>query len=101
MGSAQLRVGDALLQHGSIIIDGDQSLLNQLTGRLHDIVRPATLRSVLGVVHQDQVAFGVIDGLKHVLGGLRDRGEYLSGERTEAGRLERQRYSQAEWTWRR
>ena len=101
MGSAQLRVGDALLQHGSIIIDGDQSLLNQLTGKLHDIVRPATLRSVLGVVDQDQVTFGVIDGLKHVLGGSWEEGEYLSGERTEAGRLERQRYSQAEWTWRR
>jgi lipoate-protein ligase A len=101
VGSAQLRVGDALLQHGSIIIDGDQSLLNQLTGKLHDIVRPATLRSVLGVVDQDQVAFGVIDGLKHVLGGSWEEGEYLSGERTEAGRLERQRYSQAGWTWRR
>ena len=101
VGSAQLRVGDALLQHGSIIIDGDQSLLNQLTGKLHDIVCPATLRSVLGVVHQDQVTFGVIDGLKHVLGGSWEEGEYLSGERNEAGRLERQRYSQAGWTWRR
>ena len=101
VGSAQLRVGDALLQHGSIIIDGDQSLLNQLTGKLHDIVCPATLRSVLGVVHQDQVMFGVIDGLKHVLGGSWEEGEYLSGERNEAGRLERQRYSQAGWTWRR
>ena len=101
VGSAQLRVGDALLQHGSIIIDGDQSLLNQLTGELHDIVYPATLRSVLGVVHQDQVTFGVIDGLKHVLGGSWEEGEYLSAERNEAGRLERQRYSQAGWTWRR
>ena len=101
VGSAQLRVGNALLQHGSIIIDGDQSLLNQLTGELHDIVYPATLRSVLGVVHQDQVTFGVIDGLKHVLGGSWEEGEYLSGERNEAGRLERQRYSQAGWTWRR
>ena len=101
VGSAQLRVGDALLQHGSIIIDGDQSLLNQLTGELHDIVYPATLRSVLGVVHQDQVTFGVIDGLKHVLGGSWEEGEYLSAECNEAGRLERQRYSQAGWTWRR
>ena len=101
MGSAQLRVGDALLQHGSILIDGDQSLLNQLTGKLHDTVHPATLRSMLGIVHQDQVTFSVIDGLKHVLGGSWEEGEYLSGERNEAGRLERQRYSQAGWTWRR
>jgi len=101
VGSAQLRVGNALLQHGSIIIDGDQSLLNQLTGKLHDIVCPATLRSVLGVVHQDQVTFGVIDGLKHVLGGSWEEGEYLPAERSEAGRLKRQRYSQAGWTWRR
>ena len=101
VGSAQLRVGDALLQHGSIIIDGDQSLLNQLTGELHDIVYPATLRSMLGIVHQDQVTFSVIEGLKHVLGGFWEEGEYLSAERNEAGRLERQRYSQAGWTWRR
>ena len=101
VGSAQLRVGNALLQHGSIIIDGDQSLLNQLTGKLHDIVCPATLRSVLGVVHQDQVTFGVIDGLKHVLGGSWEEGECLPAERNEAGRLKRQRYSQAGWTWRR
>ena len=101
VGSAQLRVGDALLQHGSIIIDGDQSLLNQLTGKLHDTVHPATLRSMLGVVHQDQVIFSVIEGLKHVLGGSWEEGQYLSGECNEAGRLERQRYSQAGWTWRR
>lgn len=101
VGSAQLRVGGALLQHGSIIIDGDQSLLNQLTGKLHDVVSPATLRSVLGVVQQDEVVFGVIEGLQHVLGGFWEEGQYLSEEREEADRLERYRYSQEEWTWRR
>lgn len=101
VGSAQLRVGGALLQHGSIIIDGDQSLLNQLTGKLHDVVSPATLRSVLGVVQQDEVVFGVIEGLQHVLGGFWEEGQCLSEEREEADRLERSRYSQEEWTWRR
>ena len=101
VGSAQLRVGDALLQHGSIIIDGDQSLLNDLTGELRYVVHPATLRSVLGVVHQDQVVTAVIDGLKHVLGGLWDEGEYRSEERKEADRLERHRYREYAWTWRR
>ena len=101
VGSAQLRVGCALLQHGSIIIDGDQSLLNQLTGKLHDVVSPATLRSVLGVVQQDEVVFGVIEGLQHVLGGFWEEGQCLSEEREEADRLERSRYSQEEWTWRR
>ena len=101
VGSAQLRVGGALLQHGSIIIDGDQSLLNQLTGKLHDVVPSATLRSVLGVVQQDEVVFGVLEGLQHVLGGFWEEGQYLSEEREEADRLERYRYSQEEWTWRR
>jgi len=101
VGSAQLRVGGALLQHGSIIIDGDQSLLNQLTGKPHDVVSPATLRSVLGVVQQDEVVFGVIEGLQHVLGGFWEEGQCLSEEREEADRLERYRYSQEEWTWRR
>ena len=101
VGSAQLRVGGALLQHGSIIIDGDQSLLNQLTGKPHDVVSPATLRSVLGVVQQDEVVFGVIEGLQHVLGGFWEEGQYLSEERKEADQLERRRYSQEACTWRR
>jgi len=101
VGSAQLRVGDALLQHGSIIIDGDQSVLNRLTGNLHDVVQPATLRSVLGAVHQHEVVLGIIAGLQHVLGGFWEEGQYLSEEREEADRLEQHRYSQEEWTWRR
>ena len=101
VGSAQLRVGGALLQHGSIIIDGDQAVLNRLTGNLHDVVQPATLRSVLGAVNQHEVLLGIIAGLQHVLGGFWEEGQYLSEEREEADRLEQHRYSQEEWTWRR
>ena len=101
VGSAQLRVGGALLQHGSIIIDGDQSVLTRLTGNLQEVVHPATLHSVLGVVDQGEVVFGIIEGLQHVLGGFWEEGQYLSEEREEADRLERHRYSQEEWTWRR
>ena len=101
VGSAQLRVGDALLQHGSIIIDGDQSLIHKLTGQVGDLVPAATLHSVLGVVQHDQVTEAVIAGLKDVLGGHWHAGEYSLVEEEEAGRLEQERYRDCAWTWRR
>lgn len=101
VGSAQLRVGDALLQHGSIIIDGDQSLIYKLTGQARDLVPTATLRSILGAVQHNQVTEAVIAGLMNVLGGYWDSGEYSSVEEEEAVRLEEERYRDHAWTWRR
>jgi lipoate-protein ligase A len=48
-GSAQWRSDGALLQHGSILVDDDQSLLATLTiGATGEIPRPATLTEALG-----------------------------------------------------
>lgn len=50
-GSAQWRSEGALLQHGSILIEDDQSLLAALTlGEVRPIPRPATLAESLGRV---------------------------------------------------
>jgi lipoate-protein ligase A len=51
VGSALLRQGDALLQHGSILLDDDQGMLDRLLPR--DEVRPSpagTIRQALGRV---------------------------------------------------
>src|SRR6185437_16248027 len=48
-GSAQWRSEDALLQHGSILIEDDQSLLSTLTaGDARPIPPPATLAGSMG-----------------------------------------------------
>jgi len=50
-GSAQWRADDALLQHGSILLEDDQSDLAALTTGAHrDIPAPATLREAMGRV---------------------------------------------------
>lgn len=49
VGSAQWREGGALLQHGSILVDGDQSLAaSLLRAPLPPPPAPATLRGLLG-----------------------------------------------------
>lgn len=52
VGSAQWRDERALLQHGSILVEDDQSLLPSLSVRgpskTDDVMEPATLRGILG-----------------------------------------------------
>ncbi|MEQ1858010.1 MAG: biotin/lipoate A/B protein ligase family protein, partial [Longimicrobiales bacterium] len=62
VGSAQARIGGALLQHGSILLDGDQ-------GPLAASPPPITLRELVGHVSIDEVAGVVADSLSAGLGG--------------------------------
>ncbi len=100
MGSAQVRIGNALLQHGSIILDGDQSDLNQLNSTADPVPAPATLRALVGEVSTWDLAEAITGGLRGVLGGQWQEGEYRSGELEEAAWLESERYGNDEWTWR-
>lgn len=114
VGSAQVRIGRVILQHGSILLDDDQSRLAMLRrspggGSDGDPDRvdeasdaPATLRSALGEVP----AVGeLLDALAE---GFRDRFE--GDWRTSPGigsfptdLLEQRRrlYASTDWTWRR
>ncbi|HKJ02543.1 MAG TPA: hypothetical protein VJ997_08815, partial [Longimicrobiales bacterium] len=56
VGSAQVRMGEAILQHGSLILDGDQAPLARVGGGLEDLTPPATLAAVLGPVAWGTVA---------------------------------------------
>jgi lipoate-protein ligase A len=102
VGSAQARVEGALLQHGSIILSGDQSLLDALAGGTAAHEPPATLGELVGDVSKDDVADAVVAGMRGVLGGdWTAAGGHDEWVRAEAARLEAERYGRNEWTWRR
>lgn len=101
VGSAQARIDGALLQHGSIILSGDQSVLAELSDGAADHRAPATLEELIGAARVDDVADAVTDNLQMVFGGSWSASGYSSAEIDEADRLEAERYARDSWTWRR
>jgi lipoate-protein ligase A len=101
VGSAQARVGDVLLQHGSVLLAGDQSALYELRGARPDPAPPATLERLGVRAGHDAVAAALAAGVRLALGGSWDEGVYRTPELDEADRLEWVRYASREWTWRR
>jgi lipoate-protein ligase A len=120
VGSAQARLQGALLQHGSILLDDDQAMLEELAGGGGraggdgspsggggswaggpGAGRPATLRELVGDVGIDELAELVAMSLRETFGGRWAPGAYRPSEIETAERLERERYAQDSWTWRR
>lgn len=101
VGSAQVRMGGAILQHGSVILDGDQSPLNRVGGRAGDPTPPATLAGALGPAAWGTVAEALARGLELALGGVWEQAGYSPPEVNEADRLENDPYRTDAWTWRR
>jgi lipoate-protein ligase A len=66
VGSALLRQHDALLQHGSILVEDDQSILSQLLPSDESPARPAgTLSAALGRIPSfDEVADALLGALR-------------------------------------
>lgn len=106
VGSAQCRIEGALLQHGSIILDGDQQLLGRLTvgegqAPVEDHPAPATLSGLVGEVSKADVADSVTQAMRGAFAGEWVEGEYTADELAVAVRLAAERYGSTEWTWRR
>lgn len=101
VGSAQVRMGDAILQHGSVILSGDQAALARLRGGGADPAPPATLLSVAGAVGWTEVAGALVEGLALALGGSWRQGETTLAEQVRARSLEADHYATDAWTWRR
>ena len=101
VGSAQARIDGALLQHGSIMLSGDQSALSELSDGAGDHRAPATLEELIDAARVDEVAASVTEELQAVFGGSWSASEYSSVEIDEADRLEAGRYARDSWTWRR
>lgn len=100
-GSAQWRVDGALLQHGSILVEDDQSELAELTVDGSPIPAPATLERVL---HHVPPVTAVADALFDAVRRLEDPAatDLIVGEglRARASALV-VRYLDDVWTWRR
>ncbi len=100
IGSAQVRVGDSVLQHGSIILAGDQDVLRRLRGDDEPVPPPATLSSVLGEVPDlRMLGLSLREGLAQTLGGSWAEDDYRGDEKMAAKELEAH-YEDSGWTWR-
>lgn len=108
VGSAQWRDGDALLQHGSILLDDDQSgIAALLEPGASDLapVRVATLNGALGrVVRADEVSVALLEALRAECGRLGVTSpEVVESDSGTSGAVEthRRQVSDPSWTWRR
>lgn len=102
VGSAQWRETDALVQHGSILVDDDQGLIARLCREpLPPVPPPATLREALGRAPEPaELADALLDSLRALEDpdAARWTGDHaLWAEAAQA----RERYLDDAWTWRR
>lgn len=109
IGSAQARIGRALLQHGSILLGTDQ---DGLRGLVHHAQYGGPSASEAGAcrgapapaapaISIDEVANAVAMSVRRTFGGGWVDGGYDARELLEADRLEREIYGRDSWTWRR
>ncbi len=102
VGSAQARIDGALLQHGSVILDGDQALLSALGGVPFSGPRPArATRWIDSTLGPTDIARALADAFRLAWGGRWMEAPYTPEEEAESTRLQRERYSRTDWTWRR
>jgi lipoate-protein ligase A len=106
VGSAQARIGSALLQHGSILLGGDQSALDRPEPTGHSGVggtpgATVTLSELVGAVATERVADAVVGALTGAFGGRWREDDRTERETRDARSLEVERYGTGEWTWRR
>jgi lipoate-protein ligase A len=101
-GSAQWRAEDALLQHGSILVADDQSLLATLAlDGPREIPAPATLIDALGVPPElSDVALALADAVHSLEDGNAQPLLVDDELRARASALV-VRYLDDAWTWRR
>ncbi len=105
VGSAQWREGGALLQHGSILVEDDQSSLNSFAADVMDesfspTGQPATLAALLGRAPDSrEVASAMFDAVR----SLEDPNAIELGEdEIRADALSHlPRFLDEKWTWRR
>ncbi|HLG05274.1 MAG TPA: hypothetical protein VI383_03910, partial [Gemmatimonadales bacterium] len=111
VGSAQLRQGDAFLQHGSLLLQDDQSMVGELLKTTSpseplpfppaSAARAAPLSLLVGrVVTFDEAAAAVTEAADSLPGGV---GRTGGAEGQVADLMERHgsRFRSPDWTWER
>ncbi len=103
VGSAQMRSGNALLQHGAIPLDGDLAAIAAvLRARPNpDAIRArtATLRQALGrPVSWEEVAHAVVAGFREALSIILQPDDLTPAEQERVDALVSTKYAHAEWT---
>jgi lipoyl(octanoyl) transferase len=100
IGSAQARLGKAVLQHGSLLLAGSQGLVATLRG---DAPEPGdvTLSAVMGELPTfEALCEALLAGFQAVFEGEWAGGSLTTDEARAADALD-ERYRSEEWTWRR
>ncbi len=102
VGSAQRCERRTLLQHGSVLLDGDQaSLVAYQVTPVRTDGGGTTLKALLGRAPEPyEVVRALVAGFETMLGTRLAHCTLSEGERVEAAMLEEQ-YDAPEWTWRR
>ena len=101
VGSAQLRQGNAFLQHGSLLLDDDQSLVRDLAGFSENGAAEAPLSRLVGRTVTFEEAAAAIAGVAGATLPNLDESARLP-DAVQAGMARHtERFRSADWTWRR
>ncbi|MBA3672330.1 MAG: hypothetical protein H0W68_09955, partial [Gemmatimonadaceae bacterium] len=101
-GSAQWRDGGALLQHGSILVDDDQSRLGELAKEsMRPVPAPATLRALMTVVPSVDVVRDALFAAVRLAEDARATALESDAELEADIRTQSARFADPAWTWRR
>ncbi len=103
IGSAQMRKGGVLLQHGAIPLTGDLARICPLLATRPDPqrvqARATTVEAILGyAVSSDEAAAAIAQGFVHALAVELVPGPLTPQERLWAAELRRDKYGRDEWT---
>lgn len=102
VGSAQVRDGEAFLQHGSLLLDDDQQVLTEMLGHRERSPAPATFRALTGRLVTVREFADAWAGAVTTHAGRPPRALELDVRLLDDVRsLIRTRYARADWTWRR
>jgi lipoate-protein ligase A len=101
VGSAQWRNEGALLQHGSLLLHDDQTVVEELRSRSGERAGAAALSELLPELPDPRaLARALEEGFTTEFGLPVEEGELEPAEEERAGALE-PRYRGEDWTWRR
>lgn len=99
VGSAQARIGGALLQHGSILLQGDQAPLDRIMGRVQGGRSASLEQAPVPLPSEDHLIRILAEGIIAALGGVARGGVMAPAEESTAREL-LPHYRDAAWTWR-